>query len=85
MVRMCDEELSPAERTRRALADSEPMVKFRRQIEDEEKQDASFRYTSGTTQGGFDVWLIAAVLTIVVPAVGFAIGVATGNIDVNPR
>lgn len=82
---MCDEKLSPAERTRRALADSEPLVKFRRQTQYLDEEDPRFRYTSGTTQGGFDVWLIAAILTLVVPAVGFAIGVATGNIEINPR
>lgn len=79
-----DEPLSAAERTRRALTESESLIQFRREVEisDDEKE---FRYTTGTTEGGFDIWLVTAVLTVVVPAIGFAIGVATGNIDVNPR
>lgn len=86
-VRMSDgkeEPLSAAEKTRRALTDSESLIQFRRDVEisDNEKK---FRYTTGTAEGGLDIWLVTAVLTIVVPAVGFAIGVATGNIDVNPR
>lgn len=79
-----EEILSPAEQTRRALSEKESIVKFSRKLEiaDNEKE---FRYTSGTTEGGLDIWLITAILTLVVPAVGFAIGVATGNIDINPR
>lgn len=87
IVRMSDnndEQLSAAERTRRALTESESLIQFRREVEisDDEKE---FRYTTGTTEGGLDIWLVTAVLTVVVPAIGFAIGVATGNIDVNPR
>lgn len=79
-----EEPLSAAEQTRRALTEAESLIQFRREVEisDDEK---TFRYTTGTTEGGLDIWLVTAILTIVVPAVGFAIGVATGNIDINPR
>lgn len=80
---MCEEPLSAAEKTRRALSDTQPLVKFRRET-DFVDQDTSFSYTKGV-QSGIDVWLIAGILTFLVPIVGFAIGVATGNIDVNPR
>lgn len=83
-LRMC-EELSPAERTRRALSATEPLVKVRRAADEIQPEDTSFRYTNGTTPGGFDVWLIIGILTFIVPLVIFAAGVATGNIDVNPR
>lgn len=82
---MSDEDVSPAERTRRLLAESESRVKYRRGISEPETTESEFRYTSGTTSGGFDIWLVAALLTVIVPAVGFAVGVATGNIDVSPR
>lgn len=79
-----DEQLSAAERTRRQLQESEPLVKFRKQTEYLDR-DTSFRYTSGVKKGSVDIWLITGVLTFLVPLVGFAIGVLTGNIDINPR
>lgn len=78
-----DEQLSAAEKTRRALAESEPLVKFRRDTEYLD-QRAEFTYTKGV-ESGVDIWLITGILTFLVPLVGFAIGVATGNIDLNPR
>lgn len=77
------EMLSAAEKTRRALAESEPLVKFRRDAEYLDKRTES-AYTRDT-KSGLDVWLITGILTILVPLVGFAIGVATGNIDITPR
>lgn len=82
---MADDNLTPAERTRQKLAESDNLVKFRKETIDPTVEESQFKYTSGTVKGGFDIWLVAALLTIVVPAVGFAIGVATGNIDVSPR
>lgn len=80
---MCEEPLSAAEKTRRALAETEPLVKFRRDTEYLDAR-ADFAYTKGVDKG-IDVWLITGILTFLVPLVGFAIGVATGNIDVSPR
>lgn len=79
---MC-EELSAAEKTRRALSETKPLVKFRKDPEYLDQRTES-AYTSGGDQG-LDVWLITGILTILVPIVGFAIGVATGSIDINPR
>lgn len=84
VVQMCEEPVSAAERTRRALSETKPLVKFRRETEYLD-QDVSFTYTKGVKEGGVDIWLITGILTFLVPLVGFAIGVATGNIDVNPR
>eukprot|EP00177_Eucheuma_denticulatum_P001437 GFKZ01002589.1.p1 GENE.GFKZ01002589.1~~GFKZ01002589.1.p1 ORF type:complete len:130 (+),score=16.07 GFKZ01002589.1:198-587(+) len=75
--------LSAAERTRRALSESEPLVKFRRDVEYLD-EGAEFVYTKGVDKG-VDVWLVTGVLTFLVPAVGFAVGVFTGAIDVSPR
>lgn len=75
--------LSAAERTRRALSESQPLVKFRRDVEYLDER-TEFVYTKGVDQG-IDVWLVTGVLTFLVPAVGFAVGVLTGNIDVSPR
>lgn len=47
--------------------------------------DNHFLYTIATTHGALDIWLVTAILTFLVPAVGFAIGIATGNIDIHPR
>lgn len=80
---MCEEPLSAAEKTRRSLNSSDPLVKFRRDVEYLD-QRADFSYTKGVDKG-VDVWLVTGVLTLVVPLVGFAVGVATGNIDLNPR
>lgn len=79
-----EEQVSAAERTRRQLQESEPLVKFRKQTEYLDR-DTSFRYTSGVKKGSVDIWLITGVLTFLVPLVGFAIGVLSGNIDINPR
>lgn len=80
---MCEEPLSAAEKTRRSLSSSEPLVKFRRDVEYLD-QRTDFSYTKGVDKG-VDVWLVTGVLTLLVPLVGFAVGVATGNIDLNPR
>lgn len=77
------EALSAAEKTRRALAESEPLVNFRRDAEYLDKRTESV-YTKDV-ESGVDIWLITGILTFLVPLVGFAIGVATGNIDVSPR
>lgn len=83
--RMTSEEpVSAAERTRQLLSETKPLVKFSRQVEEADDVD-NFKFTSGTSSGGFDVWLVTAVLTLAVPIAGFAIGVATGNILINPR
>lgn len=80
---MCEETPpSAAEQTRRALSETKPLVKFRR--EELPEEDAGFAYTSGVEKG-LDVWLISGVLFFLVPILGFVWGVATGNIDVNPR
>lgn len=80
---VAEEPLSAAEKTRRALSESKPLVKFRRDAEYlDEKTD--FVYTKGV-ESGIDIWLIVGILTFLVPIVGFAIGVATGNIDLSPR
>ncbi|CAN8070825.1 unnamed protein product [Agarophyton chilense] len=75
---------SAAELTRQKLRESKPLVKFRRQTEYLDR-DTSFAYTRGVKKGSVDIWLITGVLAFLVPLVGFAIGVVTGNIDVNPR
>lgn len=80
-----NEELSAAEQTRRALSASEPMVKFRREVDSRTESDAKFSYTSGVGAGGIDVWLISTILFFLVPVVVFAIGVSAGYIDVSPR
>jgi hypothetical protein len=87
---MCEDKPPPvqqsaADRTRAALSAEKPLVKFRRSTDDDADQNTSFAYTSGTTGGGVDVWLISSVLLFLVPVVVFAVGVATGYIDVNPR
>lgn len=83
-MHMCEPPLTEAEKTRNALSATKPLVKFKKDIAD---GDTSFTYTSGVGAGGggVDVWLITGILFFVVPVVGFAVGVATGNIDVNPR
>lgn len=81
--RMCEEPLSAAERTRRALAETKPLVKFRRETEYLD-QDTSFTYTKGV-DAGVDIWLVTGVLTFLVPIVGLLVGVATGFVDLTPR
>lgn len=82
---MCEPPVSAAERTRQLLSETKPLVKFRKEPEYlEEKTAVAFTSASGKEKA-IDVWTITALLTVLVPLVGFAIGVATGNIIVNPR
>lgn len=81
---MCDESLSAAEKTRRALSETKPLVKFRRETDFPDEEDTSFSYTKGVDKG-IDIWLVVGILTFLVPVIGFAWGVANGIIDVNPR
>lgn len=81
-----EEEISPAEATRRALSADKPLVQFRKDEVTLTREDNSFSYTPGNTGGGgIDVWLVSTVLIFVTPVILFAVGVATGYIDVSPR
>lgn len=80
---MSEEPLTAAEKTRRALSETKPLVKFRRDANYLDERTAS-AYTNGAGKG-IDIWIVTGILTFLVPIVGLAVGVATGTIDVNPR
>lgn len=76
--------MSAAEKTRRALSSSDPIVKFRKDTDYADRDYSEFAYTSGVKSGP-DIWLITGILFFIVPFIVFFVYVQNGTIDLTPR